>query len=133
MLAWMSTSYGYYLPSDRGSVSLRAQPDGYAAQWADDAPDRPSLIVRDGAGREVQRLDVAAPVPVIHKRQWWNALAGNPAGYLTDDAPLDLVEIGLPQHHYLPFGPSWLRGWEAAFILMLSIAAVTMKRTFRIH
>jgi hypothetical protein len=76
-------------------------------------------------------LDVA--VPMLHKHQWWNVLIGNPAGYLPDQLGVKRVDLDLPPKVYLPFGPTWLHGWEAVFFAGLFVTALAIKIGFRIH
>ena len=44
----------------------------------------------------VRHFPLSAPVPTIHKRQWWNALVGNPLGYLPDSSRLEGIELVCP-------------------------------------
>jgi hypothetical protein len=81
----------------------------------------------------VQRFWLSAPVPTIHKRQWWNALIGNPLGYLPDSSRLEWIELGLPQREYLPFGPAWLRAWYVVFFGVLLAASLAIKVGARIE
>jgi hypothetical protein len=83
-------------------------PEAYSGQWQ---PNN-SIEVRDQSGAEVARLTLAEPVTHIEKRQWWNVLIGNPAGYLPEAGPIDSITIALPERQYLPVGPDWLRSWR---------------------
>ena len=49
-------------------------------------------MVADPAGHVISTIPWAAPIATIHKRQWWNVLVGNPAGYLPDDAGVERIE-----------------------------------------
>jgi hypothetical protein len=72
-------------------------------------------------------------VPTIHKRQWWNALVGNPVGYLPDSSRLEWIELGLPQREYLTVGPAWLRAWYVVFFSVLLAASLAIKVAARIE
>jgi hypothetical protein len=72
-------------------------------------------------------------VPTIHKRQWWNALVGNPIGYLPDSSRLEWIELGLPQKQYLTVGPAWLRAWYVVFLGVLLAASLAIKVAARIE
>ena len=140
LLAWLSTSYGHSFPADDAEIPVRAtpqigdvrvqavQPDAQAAAHAGH-----QVVVLDDAGNVVKRFPLSAPVPMIHKRQWWNALIGNPIGYLPDSSPLEWIELGLPQREYLPLGPSWLRAWYVVFFGVLLGASLAIKVAARIE
>ena len=140
LLAWLSTTYGHAFPTDGAEVSVRTAPAGADARvqtipaQADPAAGaRPEIVVVDHAGNVVERFLLSAPVPTIHKRQWWNALIGNPIGYLPDSSPLEWIELGLPQQEYLPLGPSWLRAWYVVFFGVLLAASLAIKVAARIE
>ena len=63
----------------------------------------------------------------LTRRSWWHDLFSNPAGYLPDRARVAVVSFGLPERRFLPFGPAWLQGWHALFLVVLSVAAVAVK------
>ena len=83
-------------------------------------------------GDVVGDIALAAPVPTIHKKQWWNRLIGNPLGYLPADSDIDAIEIALPERDYLGFGPSWLRPWYVLFFTILVVGSLAIKMAFRI-
>lgn len=134
ILVWASTSFGHRYPEPGEPVAVSTDPSGLQGQWSQDpARARPHVVVRDAQGQLVGEIEVAAPVTTVHKRSWWNALVGNPAGYLPEHAPLDRIEIGLPEKQYLHFGPGWMRGWEFLFLSAMMLAALAIKTVFRIH
>jgi hypothetical protein len=140
LLVWLSTTYGYAFPDDGREVPVRTQPQAGVAQVQTvqgeaDAAARAEhqVVVLDEAGNLVERFPLPAPVPTIHKRQWWNALVGNPIGYLPDSSPLEWIELGLPEKEYLPVGPSWLRAWYVVFLGVLLAASLAIKITARIE
>ena len=134
LLAWISTAYGYGFPDASGTVELRAVPDGYRAELApgtgeDAAHD---VVVLDQAGETALRVPLRVPVTTIHEYQWWNTLFGNPAGYLPEAAPVQRIELDLPEQRYLPFGPAWLGAWYTVFFTCLVIASMVIKVVWRI-
>jgi hypothetical protein len=134
LMAWLSTSYGHMLPGVDSQVSVHASPQTARAVWI---PDRtgpaPRVAALDGTGRVVEEKAITAPVTTVHKRAWWNVLVGNPLGYLQPDGPVDRIDLDLPRSEYLPFGPSWLRGWEFLFIGVMLIGSLALKATLRIR
>ena len=92
-----------------------------------------TLLLTDAAGNTLLSLPLTHPVPVRHKRAWWNTLFANPLGSLPGDAPAEAIEIGLEAKGFVPFGPGWMQGWEALFILLVLVASVAIKIIFRIR
>jgi len=68
----------------------------------------------------------------LFKRQWWNLLLENDAGYLDPNAPVDEVFFAMPPVHVVEGLPAWLSGWEALFILSVFLSALALKVIFRI-
>ena len=138
LLAWVSTAYGHAFPppapmsrsipcrrtSKRGSRRCRRPP-----------PLQPhhQIVVVDRTGRIVERVPWPAPVPTIHKREWWNLLLGNPAGYLPEAGPLERIDLDIPPKEYLPVGPAWLKAWYALFFGVLLMASLAIKVSARIE
>lgn len=132
LLAWMSTSYSYRWPTPGEQVESRTTPERFHAEWlAGDGAAQ--VLITDESGARLANHAMTAPVPVLHKRQWWNLLLGNPAGYLSPQLPVDSVEFVLPQKEYLGFGPDWMRGWEFSFLVAVFIGALGLKLGFRIE
>jgi hypothetical protein len=128
LLVWLDVTYGYQLPQDRQAPAVSVAPETYSGQWR---PNN-SIEVRDQSGAEVARLTLAEPVPHIEKRQWWNILIGNPAGYLPEQGPIDSITVALPERQYLPVGPDWLRSWATVALTALVIASLLIMRIARI-
>jgi hypothetical protein len=134
LLAWLSSAYGHAFPAPGEAVDVRAFPQPLPARLVyAPALEVPRIVVDDGNGRVVSEVPLPAPVTAVHKRQWWNSLIGNPASYLPDDSPVDWIEVGLPRKEYLPFGPSWLRGWETIFFAVLLLCSLAIRFAFRIE
>lgn len=139
LLVWVSNEYGHRYPAPGEPVAAHASA-GADARWVPpasngtaDRVEPPRVVVSDSGGHTVADLELSKPVPVIHKRQWWNALIGNPAGYLPEDASVDRVEITLPRVEVVAIGPNWLRGWEAVFFVSLVLASLGLKFAARIE
>jgi hypothetical protein len=149
MLLWISNRYDLVPPAPGTPITVRAEaPSGSALSWTpgDQAkavdtnhwqlvwPDQgESLQLNSAQAGLVLELPTAEASQVVHKRQWWNSLMGNPAGYLKDDQPVDAVFLELPWQDYLPFGPNWMRGWEFLFIGLLFSFSIIIKLVFKIH
>lgn len=132
-IVWLDSHYGGAYPPRGTPVNVEV-PAGFQAQWRDQGTEAaPRAVVRDLEGRPVAEVPVAAPIPEIHKWQWWNTLIGNPAGYLRDELPIDRIEIALPRQQFLDIGPAWMRGWEVTFFTALILFAITFKYARRIE
>jgi len=133
LLVWLSNSYGYHFPGPEGAVAVDVMPPPLEGRWVPDGgPGGGRVQSLEGDGRVVLDYHLARAVPVLHKRQWWNWLIANPAGYLPDDGPLSEVRLDLPRRELLPAGPGWVRGWEAVFIPVLFVVALAYKSARRI-
>lgn len=140
LLAWLSTAYGYTYPSPDVVPGITTVPGGFEAHWAEqrlaagESQARPPRVLVGSRDAGII-VDVALPepVPVIHKRQWWNLLLGNPVGYLPSDAAVDLVRVELPRQEFLAAGPHWMRGWETPFFSALLVVALGLKRLANIQ
>lgn len=133
LLVWLDTAYGHNYPPPAQPPAITATPAAATAQWVTTGDDgTPSLRVHNASGELVARFTMDAPVPIIHKRQWWNWLIGNPIGYLPDQAPVQRVHIDLPEASYLPFGPGWLRSWVTLFLGVMVITSLLIHRFSRI-
>ena len=128
LLVWLEGAYGYQLPQDQQAPAVSVEPATFSGQWQPNG----SIEVRDQSGAEVARVTLAEPITHIEKRQWWNAIIGNPAGYLPEQGPIERVTIALPERQYLPIGPGWLRSWLTVALTALVIASLLIMRIARI-
>jgi hypothetical protein len=76
---------------------------------------------------------LSPPTSVIHKKQWWNFLLSNPAGYIVDDAPIDNIRLNISRKQIIKWMPNWAAGWEIPFFVFVLIAAFGIKLGFRIE
>jgi hypothetical protein len=146
LMGWMAGHYGYEFPKTGEQVQIYGEPADRALDWPDGvsvdgegpwtvswpAADQ-AISLSDAAGQTMLTLPLSQPVPVIHKRLWWNMFFANPLGSLPEDAPVDLIGVELRARVFVPFGPGWMRGWEALFILVVLFASVVVKILFRIR
>lgn len=149
VLAFLSNEYGHRFPEAGERVTVtpagaeapaswqwrgasRADWSAGKERWHVAWPDDEARLVT-GNGTALLTLPTDQPVTVIHKRQWWNWLIGNPAGYLGEDAPAEALEIGVPRRDYLPFGPDWLGYWEIPYLVLLVAFSLTIKIRLGIH
>lgn len=146
LMGWMAGHYGYELPAAGEQIRVYGEPADPALAWPDGIrvdgegpwtlawpePDQ-AVNLTDASGRVMLTLPLSQPVPVIHKRVWWNMFFANPLGSLPEDAPVDLIGVELRTKVFLPFGPGWMQGWEVLFIVAVLVASVAMKILFRIR
>lgn len=128
LLVWLDGAYGYQLPQGSQIPAVSVEPTSLSGRWQPGG----SIEVRDQSGAEVARLTLAAPITRIEKRQWWNAIIGNPAGYLPEQGPIDSIIVALPERQYLPVGPDWVRSWLTVALTALVIASLLIMRIARI-
>lgn len=137
LIVWLGTAYGYALPDGQQAINVQTTPSTTVSaeyKLSDTAPaNYPRLVITDETGDLVSDIALAAPVPTIHKKQWWNTLFGNPLGYLPADGAIEAIDIGLPEKDYLGFGPGWLRPWYVLFFTVLVLGSLAIKMSLRIE
>ena len=146
LMGWIAGHYGYELPAAGERVRIYAEPaerllmrsggvpvvgeDPWILAWPEPGE---AVSLSDASGQTMLTLPLSQPVPVIHKRAWWNIFFANPLGSLPKDAAVDLIGVELRAKIFLPFGPGWMQGWEALFIFVVLLASVAVKILFRIR
>jgi hypothetical protein len=150
VIAWLAVSWSLpapppgtpvpLLPGPAGAV-VTAEPAGAleppgpaggpaVLRWP--APGTP-VALRDATGAVVyEGLGARPPAATLHTRVWWNALLGNPAGYLPDGAALEEVGLALPGREVLSFGPGWARGYELTYFAAVVAVSLLLKAVFKI-
>jgi len=148
IIIWVAGQFGYQQPATASQVSIgigpvhdtgagldwsrprlvRETPAGWTLSWP--APDKPIALLQDGEA--LFELPFESNIPVIHKRQWWNWLMANPAGYLPDDAAIYSVDIDLPEQQILDFGPGWMHGWMFSFFVSFLLSSIGFKLALKI-
>jgi hypothetical protein len=154
VIAWLAVSWSLPAPPPGTPVPLLPEPAGAALaaepagalgpaapadgtaggaavlRWP--APGAP-VALRDATGAVVyEGLGARPPAATLHKRVWWNALLGNPAGYLADGAALEEVRLELPGREVLGFGPGWARGYELTYFAAVVAVSLLLKAVFKI-
>lgn len=120
---WLEANFSYRLPPS-GTVPVIEAPAPYKAVWIDGNDRRaPTVALFDGTGARVAGLVLSRPVAELHKRQWWNTLAADPA-YLPADVTIDSLHIDLAPRQLIAVGPPWLRGWPTVFFPALLVFAL---------
>ena len=145
LLAWLSVEQSHVPPQPDAWIVVEAQPASIEVTWSTEYkrfdPGKwriawPTFdrIAAHAAGAE-ERIIIPnkLSLPIIHKRQWWNTLIGNPAGYIPNSASIDRLHFQLAPAHYINFGLSWMRGWEFTFFTVLVLTSIVMKYVFRLH
>jgi hypothetical protein len=144
LIIWVSNNFSYTLPAAGADIAVHStpeaslsglthvadQPGNYRLTWP--AADNP-LTVFSTTNESLLTLPLTAPVPVVHQRQWWNSLIGNPNGYLPEDTRVQDIHFGLPRIKYLNFGPAWAHTWELSYFFMLILCSLGIKVAFKIH
>jgi len=146
LLVWISIAYGFHPPEPGAEVTLRVSPPGAAVTWEPSAVGTPEpdaytipwpvgggVTARSPAGERIVTIPVDVEIPVVHQRLWWNALVGNPAGYVPDGAPIREIRLDLEPKTFLGFGPEWARTWEVPFLTLVFVCSLAIKIVFKIH
>lgn len=145
LIFWLSKAYGS-VPTETGlPLGVKALGGGAEVQIVEPASmpaglaaargphSGPVLRVVDMNGREIAVAPLSPTLSRLEKRRWWHWLAGNTAGYLPPDAPLEAVRIDWPRREMYAAGPNWLRGWETPFLALAVVFTLGIQAAFRIE
>ena len=146
IIAWLAMSWSQPLPAAGTAVPLAYEPAtaGLATEPADALATSPGggmlrwpaveapATLKDASGAVYEGLGARPPATVLHKRVWWNAILGNPAGYLPDNAALEEVRLKLPEREVLNAGPGWARGFELTYFAVVVVVSLAIKVVFKI-
>lgn len=138
LIVWLDMTYGYRFPAPGSEVAVRIDPPAAQARlrnFRDDGTRQGAehwVVTVEETSRPEQDIVIPTPVPVIAKHHWWNALVGNPAGYLPAESGIDVITLDLPYREHLSIGPGWLRTWHIAFFVAMFAASLAIKLRFRI-
>lgn len=141
VLVWLSNRYDVVEPAAGETIAittstaaalsapgLTGSDTEYTLVWPSD-----TIEISDD-GTMLFAVDPGATLaPIVHKKQWYNALIGNPMGYLPEDSALELVTMEVKTAEYLSFGPGWMRGWEMLFLSLLFAFSLAIKFVWKIH
>lgn len=144
LLAFLSNYYTYAPMESGAAIDIRAEggqlvikpeaprlvADSYQLVWPAEGG---TVALSDVNGVVLAELPTAAPSNVLHKESWWNLLFANPAGYLPDNAAVELVFVDLPYRELIAVGPGWARGWELLYFAVLIAASLLVKWRFKIQ
>lgn len=134
LIVWLDSHFSYHFPPFLSNSAIETAPPDFKARWIEPAPaEKPRIEVRNGQDNPILEVPIEAPVPTIHKRQWWNTLIANPAGYLPDEAPIERIDFKLPAQELIPVGPSWARTWEIIFFPVLILGSLAVRWLARIE
>ncbi len=133
LMTWLDARYGYDFPPVDEIPVLQVRPPAAHIRWVVDGGGVARVEILDADGEVVQAVPLHMAVPVVHKRVWWNFVAGNPIGYLAPDGPAERIDIGLPVRRYLDIAPGWLGSWEALFLGTLIAVSLLIKRAARLQ
>lgn len=148
ILPWLSNAYGVRNPEPGAEIRVCIEPAEAASRlhWsvptsADASPECQRIHWPDASSvaelREgevpVLSLPLPAPASIVHKRHWLNVLVGNPAGYLDAGAAMSAIHLDLPAQELIGWGPAWLRGWEASFLISALIASLWLRWRWKLN
>lgn len=139
-IVWVSNQYSYHVPEPGESITVTTAPPTMLALDATEdgtwvatyPPVNSPVAISTVTGETLVQLPLDGPVPVVHKKLWWNSLIGNAAGYLPADATVDEVRFGLREIRLHRIGPDWSQTWELPYFLILIVASLVIKSAFKI-
>jgi hypothetical protein len=148
VMLWLAFAQSYARPAVGTSIPVNFLPPSTAAvkvgppallhRTSDGvrftiAPEPQPVDISDATGNIYDGVPDDPPFPVIHKRQWWNILIGNEAGYLAPSATIDEVHFDFPVKRLVAEVPQWMATWELPYFAALILVAVALKVGFKIE
>jgi hypothetical protein len=149
VVVWLASYWTYAVPTPGTPVPIGLAPSGDGIEFtpsnllaASDATGsrliwpEPKSTLRVESGGQILwegEADQLATTASVGQWRWWNAILGNPAGYLSPDGPLTLWSLDLPRREYLSFGMDWMRGWEFVYFVTVGIVSLGLKLVMRIQ
>ena len=148
MLPWLSNSFSERFPAAGESIAACAEPAQAVAQcqWNGHAlasnaegcqqvdwPEHGQPLQLSEGSIALLQLPLPAPVGIVHKRHWLNALVGNPVGYLPEQAGTASIRLHLPYQEFIPIGPSWMRGWESVYFLSALVVSLWLRWRWKLN
>lgn len=143
IIVWVSNHFSHALPEPGTVVGYSSSPENTVQASVNDGsetgagtllwPDaNAALQLLDTGGTSILALPLDYAVPVVHQRQWWNWLIGNPNGYLPEQSAVREITFAFPETQYLGIGPGWMHGWEFSYFSLLILISIGVKFLFRI-
>ena len=147
-LIWLESAYSFQAPSAGQRVAVTVLPMGatIGAEPGSALEQGPGgvFVIWPAAGGMVtlfddrrtalMTLDAGSPgADVIEPRRWWNAIIGNPLGYLPAGSSVARLEFGFPGLPVLGQRATWYSGWAAPFFTTLIVLSLLIKVVFRIE
>ncbi len=120
-------------PGDYRWMDINAQWDARKKAWTFYQPEQAKTATLMRGAESLLSVPTVVPTQVVHKKQWWNYLIANPAGYIDDNASAERFEFNTPTQVIINWGPGWMRGWLFAFMLFLVLFSVAIKKLWKIH
>lgn len=145
--AWLAFSDGYLAPGEGETLTIEVVPPEARVRASDgvvkdDAPgtfhlvaggDHNDLALYDDDGVVWLRDADAALYPNVQKKQWWNAILANEAGYVREDSEVSEINLSYRRKAFIENAPLWLVTWEFPFFVSVLIAAIIAKFALRIE
>ena len=149
MLPWLSNQYSHDIPTPGTLVALCAEPAQTIGTLRANTELAPleerlgcrtitwptaarAIVLRD-AHQALLTLPLEHAVPIIHQREWWSALIGNPLGYLPEQSGIHTLRLNLPDQTILGWGPPWMRGWEFSYFLGVLVVSLLLRRHWKLQ
>jgi len=148
LAVWLDTFQGFAPPQGATDISLSGLPGMIEIGIQPESQVRmvnglPHLIVPQSGSSEFHiRADehliyvgdpFSPPTPIITKKRWGHLLLASESGYLSDDAPMDTLNLGFEPRRLVSSTPAWMGGWEFCFFVFVAAAALSLKFGLRLE
>ncbi len=146
ILVFLSSKYDHVIPEAKQEINYKItweapesvgdvewtyptdRQNTHALYWPTEG-SKNKLQSKDG----FQLLELpATPVSMIHKKQWWNVLLANPAGYLSDDSPIKLIAFDLTAKKPGKYFSVLFDTWHWPYFILIFLFSVLLFVKFKV-
>ena len=147
VVEWVNMFYSYDVPQE-GDVSVEVSSAGNNLMFEPaGAFEKHSGKIRFVPGAVSSNQDVVIrhegtvvyagdplhpPTRSIKKKNWWNWVLANPAGYVSKSTQVEKIRFGFPRRVFVKWLPPWLGSWELLFFLPLCVVVFWIKFKYKI-
>ena len=144
IITWVSNNFEYQVPETGSKVKfeihsmvttdvggLKSPPmprvDKFEKAW----PLRSGrLVFRDTGSSTGASLPASPAVRVVEKKNWRNALFGNPVGYIPKDFAIEKMMFDVQPRRMISSASYWISNWKLWFVLAMTLSWFGFRRIF---
>ena len=145
MLVFLSSQYDLKVPEAGSRINYTITWEegikNQTIQWSDKLANTQTTVTWPEENTTIEMFDnqglkllsiPTVPVSIIHKKQWWNVLLANPAGYIPDHSDVAYVTFEFTSKEMGPIFGAYFDTWHWPFIILLSLFSIACLIIFKV-